>query len=81
VTDGGRGRRGGGKNPGAGEVRLLLHVSVGDGVDHGVEFLPELGSLGSLAGIISGHRRWCRGAQVGGVVTRDTVEGERVASP
>jgi hypothetical protein len=78
VTDGGRGRRGGGKNPGAGEVRLLLHVGVGDGIDHGVEFLPE---LGSLAGIISGHQRWCHGAQVGGVVTRDTVEGERVAGP
>jgi hypothetical protein len=80
VTGGGRGRRGGGNNPGTGEVRLL-HVGVGDGDDHGIEFLLELDSLGSLAGIISGHRRWCHGTQGGGVVTRDTVEGERVSGP
>jgi hypothetical protein len=66
--------RGGGKNPGAGGVVLLLCVSGGG--DHGVEFLPE---LGSLADVIRGHRRWCRGAQGDGVVTGEAAEGERAA--
>jgi hypothetical protein len=60
--------RGGGKNPGASGIVLFLH----GGGNHGVEFLPELGDLGSLAGVIGGHRRWCRGA-----VTGDAAEGER----
>jgi hypothetical protein len=51
--------RGGGKDLGAGDGVLLLHV----GGDHGVEFLPELGGLGSLAGVIGGHQRWCHDAQ------------------
>jgi hypothetical protein len=62
---------GGGKNPGASGVVLLLHV--GGGGDHGVEFLPELGGLGSLAGVIGG--------QGGGTVTEDAAEGERAACP
>jgi hypothetical protein len=57
--------RGGGKDPGAGGIVLLLRV--GDDGDHGVEFLPELGGLGSLVGVVGGHQRWCRGAQEGGM--------------
>jgi hypothetical protein len=57
------------KNPGASGIVLFLH----GGGNHGVEFLPELGDLGSLAGVIGGHRRWCHGA-----VTGDAAEGERV---
>jgi hypothetical protein len=52
---------GGDKDLDTGGVVLLLHV--GDGGDHGIEFLSELGSLGILVGIVDGHRRWCRGAQ------------------
>jgi hypothetical protein len=62
---------GGGKNPGASGVVLLLHVDGGG--DHGVEFLPELGGLGSLVGVIGG--------QGGGTVTKDAAEGERAACP
>jgi hypothetical protein len=51
----------GGKDPGAGGIILLLRVDGSD--DHGVEFLPELYDLGSMVSVISGHRRWCRGAQ------------------
>jgi hypothetical protein len=65
--------RGGGKNLGAGGVVLLLHRGCGD--DHGVEFLPKLGSLDSLAGVTGGHQRWCHGVQGDGVVTGDVVEG------
>jgi hypothetical protein len=67
---------GGGKNSGAGNVVLLLRVDGGG--NHGVKFLPE---LGSLAGIIGGHRRWCRGAQEGDAATGDAAEGERAADP
>jgi hypothetical protein len=47
--------RGGGKDLGMGGIVLLLHV--GGGGDHGIEFLSQLGGLGSLAGVVGGHRR------------------------
>jgi hypothetical protein len=40
------------------------------GGDLGIEFLPELGGLGSLAIIIGGHRRWWRSTPRGSVVHR-----------
>jgi hypothetical protein len=54
----------GGKDPSASGIVHLL--CVGGGGDHGIEFLPKLGSLGSLSGVIGGHRRWCHGAYGGG---------------
>jgi hypothetical protein len=57
-------KRGGGKEPGAGGVVLLLRV--GGGSDHDVKFLLELSGLGSLAGIVDSHWRWCHGTQGGG---------------
>jgi hypothetical protein len=69
---------GGGKISGAGDIILLR---VGGSDDHGVEFLPKLDSLGSLAGVIGGHQRWCHDGQGGSVVTGDAAEGERAIGP
>jgi hypothetical protein len=48
---------GGGMNPSTGGIVLLLRV----GGDHVIEFLSELGGLGSLAGVVGGHRMWFHG--------------------
>jgi hypothetical protein len=50
-----------------GGVVPFLHVGGGD---HDVEFLLELGGLGSLTIVISGHWGWWRGTPRGGVVHR-----------
>jgi hypothetical protein len=57
--------RGGSKDPSVGSVIPFLH-----GGDHGVELLPELGGLGSLAVVIGSHRRWWRGTPRGGAAHR-----------
>jgi hypothetical protein len=69
---------GGGKNPGASNVVLLR---VGGGGDHGVKFLSKLGGLNRLAGVIGGHRRWCRDVQGGSAITGDAAEEERTTDP
>jgi hypothetical protein len=44
---------------------LFLHIT-----DYGVEFLPELDGLSSLAVVVGGHRRSRRGTPRGGAVHR-----------
>jgi hypothetical protein len=44
-------------NLSTGGIVLLLRVSG----DHVIEFLSELGGLGSLAGVVGGHRMWFHG--------------------
>jgi hypothetical protein len=51
----------GGEDPGVGGIVPFLRVSGGS--DYGVEFLPELGGLDSLAVIIDGNWRWWRGSR------------------
>jgi hypothetical protein len=50
--------RGGGEDLSTGGIVPFLCVGGGD--DYGIEFLLKLGSLGSLAVIVSVHQRWWR---------------------
>jgi hypothetical protein len=63
-----------GKDPGAGGVVPFLHS--GGGGDHGIEFLLKLGSLGSLAVVVGGHRRWWHDTQ-GGNAAHQRCSGRR----
>jgi hypothetical protein len=54
--------RGGGEDPRVGDVIPFLRIG---GSDHGVEFPVKLDGLGSLAVIISAHRR-CNRRREGG---------------
>jgi hypothetical protein len=57
---------GGGEDRGVGGIVPFLH----GGDDHGVEFLPKLDDLSSLAVVIGGHRRWWCGTPRGGAAHR-----------
>jgi hypothetical protein len=71
--------RGGGKDSDMGGVVLLLRF--GGGGDHGVKFLPKLGGLDSLAGVVGSHQRWCCGAQGGGTGHRRCSERREDGRP
>jgi hypothetical protein len=62
-----------------GDLIVIHFLHVGGGGDHGIEFLPELGGLGSLTVIVSGHWRWWHGTPSGGVTHR-RCNGSRESS-
>jgi hypothetical protein len=68
----------GGKDSGASDIVPFLRVGGND--DHGVEFLPKLGGLGSLAVIVVAIGGGGVAHQEAAWLIGDAVEGEREAA-